>query len=136
MVMNQALRDRIVESADLDKEVQEAVEAAGEELIQKIDEVDDQLVQRRTTGFQDVINFPNRLDSDFGTVMGSAGGFSPLVNDGARDVLAELEARWTDLRMQADELLGAGVDAFEQVLADHGVGFVMIPPPKPMIPED
>ena len=125
-----------VEQSDLDEDAQAAIEDAGRELIDGIDAVDDQLVQRRTTSFQDVINFPNRLDSDFGTVMGSAGGFSPMVNDGAREVLAELVGRWAALRSEADELLSAGVGAFEQALADHGVSRIMVPSPKPLMPEE
>ena len=125
-----------VENSDLDEDAQTAIEDAGRGLIESIDQVDDQMVQRRTASFQDVINFPNRLDSDFGSAMGSAGGFSPIVNDGAREVLAELEGRWAVLKSEADELLGTGVGAFEQVLADQGVGRVMVPSPKPLMPEE
>ncbi|MDA8020758.1 MAG: glycosyl hydrolase [Thermoanaerobaculia bacterium] len=125
-----------VESSDLGEESEQAIQDAAQQLTDRIDEIDGQLVQRKTTGFQDVINFSNRLDSDFGTVMGSAAGFSPIVNDGAREILAELEARWSELRAEAEELLASGVDAFERVLADQGVGRIMVPSPKPLIPED
>ena len=98
---------------------------SGKELKTKLDELEDQLVQKRTVDGQTVINFPMRLNQFFiylRTAVDSADG---IVNAGARQRYADLSAEWQELERQLGEALGSDLAAFNQTA--RGLPAVVVP---------
>ena len=121
---------RLPEEQKGEKEIREA----GEKLAKAIGELDDKLVQRKSKGFQDVINYPNRFNSEWGNLLGSVAFNEPPINAGARKVFAELSEKWQAHQKESERLLGPELEAFEKLLADHGAPTVQLKKKAPLVP--
>ncbi len=99
----------------------DTVEQAGKALVEKLDAMEDSLVQKKTVDGQTVINFPVRLDHHFLYLFGAVDGADAGVTDGARQRYADLSAEWTRLKTQLDTLLGPDLDAFNALVKEQGI---------------
>jgi photosystem II stability/assembly factor-like uncharacterized protein len=66
----------------------------GKALITKIDDWESHLIETRQKNFQDVINFPSKLNVDFINLKGLADTHDPRITKGLKDRLADLEKEW------------------------------------------
>jgi len=111
----------------------EAIAGAAETLTAAIDAWEEKLVQRRQKTFQDVINFPNRLNAEFLFLMDQIENLEPLVTDGQRQRFADLDAEWQPLKAEMDRILNEDLAAFNRIFADHGIPAVIVPPVDPLL---
>ncbi len=107
-------RAREMEGAD---EVREL----GAALVDSLTMVEDSLVQRKTYDGQTVLNAPSRINFQFIYLMGAVEGSDDGVNEGAREVLEDLNARWHPLRERLDILLDHGVATFNEAVQKAGI---------------
>ncbi len=105
----------------------ESVVEAGEALLERMNDVEDSLIQKRTIDGQTVINFPMKLNQFYLYLFSAVDSAEGMVNQGARDRLADLRADWEVQREVLDSLLGEEVEAFEAVLRGSGIALLWVP---------
>jgi hypothetical protein len=105
----------------------DTVQRAGKALVERLNALEDSLVQKRTVDGQTVINFPVRLNHHFIYLMDSAEGAEGVVTDGAKQRYSDLSAQWTRLRGALDQLLGPDLAGFNALVRDGGVGVIVAP---------
>jgi hypothetical protein len=123
-----AVRDQIEDllKRSEDHESGESIQEAGKAFVDKLTEMEDTLIQKRTVDGQTVINFPMRLNQHYIYLRGAVDGAEGWANDGARDRLADLSAQWTQHKVTLDSLLGEELDAFNAQVRDSGVPAVIL----------
>jgi hypothetical protein len=85
---------------------------AGKLLIDKINKWEAELIETRQKNFQDVINWPSRLSSEFMNLRILADSHDPRITQGLKDVLSDLEKQWAKYKqVRVDELM-KDVDAY------------------------
>jgi photosystem II stability/assembly factor-like uncharacterized protein len=97
------------------------VVTAGKELIKKIDKWEENVVQTRQKNFQDVINFPSKLNTEFFAVRAVADVHDPRITQGARDRFADLERQWSEYKQQMNRLRETEVAAFNKMFRDKNI---------------
>jgi photosystem II stability/assembly factor-like uncharacterized protein len=97
----------------------DTVVAAGAALAGKFSAMDPRLTTKATNG-QDIINYANGINGQFGFLMGEVEG-NPVLTRAARERLVELEREWAALRAEVEQLETAEVEAFNRVLQQAGI---------------
>jgi hypothetical protein len=110
-----------------DREGGEAVAEAGESLVERLNAVEDALVQKRTVDGQTVINFPVQLNHHFIYLYDAVDGSDSGVIEGARDLYADLQAQWREHEATLGELLGAELDGFNALVRENGIPTIVAP---------
>lgn len=103
---------------------------AGESLIEKIDEWRQQIIQEKQKTFQDVINFPNKLNAQFIYMLSSVDGAEPPLTEGERMRYEDLVAEWEALREEMESILDTDVPAFNEVYRQQDLPAILVPEPK------
>jgi len=111
-----ALLERTAEMVGTD-EVQEL----GAALVDSLTMVEDSLVQWETHDGQTVLDAPSRINFQYLYLMGVVEGSDDGVNQGARNVLRDLNARWHPLRDRLDPLLNQRVAAINDAVRAAGI---------------
>jgi hypothetical protein len=83
--------------------------------------VEDSLVQWRTHDGQTVLNAPSRINFQYIYLMGTVESSDEGVNQGAGEVLRDLNARWHPLRERLQLLLEEGVATFNEAVTSAGI---------------
>jgi hypothetical protein len=109
-----------------DHESGESIQEAGKALVEKLTEMEDTLIQKRTVDGQTVINFPMRLNQHYIYLRSAVDGAEAGTTDGARDRLADLSAQWTEHKAVLDRLLGYELDGFNALVRESGVPAVIL----------
>ncbi len=107
----------------------DSIAATGNAMIRSLEAFDPRLTTKATNG-QDIINYPNGLNGQFGFLLGQVEGH-PLLTQPVRERLVEIEARWRALRGEIDVFETRDVAAFNALLQRAGVQGVITPAPKP-----
>jgi hypothetical protein len=87
---------------------------SGKELIKKIDQWESNLIEPRSKNFQDVINFPNKLNAEYLQLRGVADTHDPRLTKGAQDRARDVEAEWTKYKQQMNELIQKDIKNYNQ----------------------
>jgi photosystem II stability/assembly factor-like uncharacterized protein len=119
---------QIARAEDLeDEDAAEAIEEAGKEIVKALEEWEGTVVQTETETFQDVINFRNKLDAQVGWLLNSVDTNGSMPSAGARPRYEELAGQWAE-REEALEAILEDVAAYNDLVAEHGVPAVVVPP--------
>ena len=102
---NELLKDK--------KENKELIDA-GKALIKKIDEWEANLIEIRQRNFQDVINWPSKLNAEFFNIKGLADVHDPRITNGLKVRLADLEAEWNKYKTTMEVELKKSIDEYNQ----------------------
>lgn len=70
----------------------------GKDIVKKIEQWEGDIIEPRTKNFQDVINWPNKLNSEYMNVRGSLEGHNPKVTQGVRERLGDIQQEWSKLK--------------------------------------
>jgi photosystem II stability/assembly factor-like uncharacterized protein len=112
----------------------ESFETAAASVVDAIDALEAELVQVKSQTFQDIINFPNRLNMDYMDLMGKVDGMAPPINQGMTRRLEDLEVRWAGYAAERDRILDEALAAFNALFAEHQIPAVREPAePQPQI---
>lgn len=109
---NEAMKDT--------KEMQEIV-TAGKDLVKKLTEWEANLIETRSKNFQDVINWPNKLNAEFMELRSRVDTHDPKVTQGVRDRLLDIETEWNKHRLTMEKLLSEDVSAFNQLFKNKNI---------------
>ncbi len=121
------LVSRTAEHAEAD-----TLEAAAGALNDGITEWEGELAQPKQKTFQDVINFENKLNAEFLSLIGSVDGTPPPVIQGARDRLADLLAEWSTHRSTMNDLFQQ-LEAFNRLVQDLGIPPIVVKRAPPRV---
>ena len=92
-------------------------------LIKEIDGLEDQMVQPKQKTFQDVINFPNKLEVSLLHIYGTIDGEEPPVTNGQKQRVSDVEGEFNQV-MQQIERLEQNVAAFNNLIREKQVPFI------------
>jgi hypothetical protein len=115
-----------------DHSAHDTLASVGNALIERIDEMEDVLVQKRTVDGQTVINFPSKLNFHYIRLRMTADGAEGVVTQGSRDLLADLRAQWVEHRAALDILMTSEIDSFNRLVRDQGVSAIVVPSQRPV----
>ncbi len=114
--------------ASLDSAVELAKKA--KEMLDKIDIWERTVVQPDQKTFQDVINFPNKLNAELVSLMGRASSHDPRISKGVRDRFLDLEKEFEEMKIGFTELRNTDLEAFNSQYRESGLDVVIFPAKK------
>jgi len=85
---------------------------------------DEDMVQRKSTAYDDVENFPNKFTAEYIFLINQTESAIPNVNQGSKDRKNELDKQWVGLKAKADNFINNLVPAFNKALWQAGVGAI------------
>jgi photosystem II stability/assembly factor-like uncharacterized protein len=100
------------------------VHTEGGALIKKMKVWDEEMVQRKSTAYDDVENFPNKFTAEYVFLINQTESDIPVVNKPSMDRKQELDAQWSKLKATATEILETDIPAINKKLWDVGIGSV------------
>jgi len=103
----------------------DSIATAGRALTARADQLDPSMTTKAGNG-QDIINYANGINGQFGFLLGQIEGH-PGLTQPVRERLAELEKAWAALKADVTRFETDEVEAFNAVLGRAGVGGVLTP---------
>lgn len=126
VVIIRSIRDQI--DTVLKRPGTDPVSTSGKELAGKLQQVEDVLIQRNPSGGQRAVVEPSRFSSYFNFLHVSINQVIPELTEGQRVVYLELSKEFDGYKTQLARLLGADLEAFNQLLARQEIAPIV--PPK------
>ena len=103
-----------------------AVKAAGEGLVKQLKAWDEDMIQRKSTAYDDVENFPNKFTAEYMFMVNQNESDIPRVNQPVLDLLKEYTPIWEALKARGLDLKNNLLPALNKQLWEAGVGAVWI----------
>jgi len=100
--------------------------ASGKNLMTELKAWDENMVQRKSTAYDDVENFPNKFTANYMFLINQTDSSIPKVNKGSRDRYAELTKEWEPLKAEGTRLLEVAIPAFNKMLGTAGIGVLFV----------
>lgn len=107
-----------------DDEKNKALKTAGDSLIKKMKQWDEEMVQRKSKAYDDVENFPNKFTSDYLYLINQTDGDLPRVNQPNIDLMQTLNAQWAQLKARGEAILNTDIPAYNKLLWQAGIGSI------------
>lgn len=102
------------------------VVTAGKALIKKLESWEENLVQTKQKNFQDVINFPSKLNTEYFNVRSVLDVHDPRVTQGARDRFADLEKQWTVFKQGIKALEETEMKAYNDLFKQQNIPALIV----------
>ncbi len=116
-----------LQSTLADRDDAKALRELGGDILSRITEWEENLIQPRTKTFQDVINYPNRLNAELMNLKSRVDGPVPTVTAGARERLAELTGDWQRYRSVLDQIILEDIDAYNKLYRELELPALIVP---------
>lgn len=97
---------------------------AGKSLMAQMVTWDEEMVQRKSTAYDDIENFPNKFTAEYLFLINATESSIPRVNQSSRDRKAELDTQWQSLNGRANTLINNAISEFNKQLWDAGIGAI------------
>ncbi|MGD1891171.1 MAG: WD40/YVTN/BNR-like repeat-containing protein [Cyclobacteriaceae bacterium] len=117
-----------------EEETAEEVKEAGEKIVETVNEIEGKLVQMEQKTFQDVINFPNQLDTHLKHLKNTIDGSVPLVTTGQKQRFADLMDEWKTRRGEIQQLMNETIPNYNQLIQDNNIPYIATDEGKQGIP--
>ncbi|MFZ1700247.1 MAG: hypothetical protein WBO10_08080 [Pyrinomonadaceae bacterium] len=101
-----------------------AIKTEGEALVKKMKAWDEDMIQRKSTAYDDVENFPNKFTANYLFLINATESDIPRVNQPNLDRLKTLTAEWAALKARADGMLANDIPKLNKMLWDAGIGAI------------
>jgi photosystem II stability/assembly factor-like uncharacterized protein len=98
----------------------------GEKLIEEIEAWDEQMVQRKSTAYDDVENFPNKFTANFMFMMNHGESSIPKINDATQNRYYELLEQWKPLQTEGKRLLEIAIPKFNRMANEAGIAVLVV----------
>ena len=98
----------------------------GNDLLKQMKEWDGNMVQRKSTAYDDVENFPNKFTANYIFMRDQTESTIPRVNQSSIDRKKELDKEWESLKKTGNNLLKTELSNYNKELWDAGVGAILI----------
>lgn len=103
-----------------------SVKTVGEEVVKQLKAWDEDMVQRKSTAYDDVENFPNKFTANYMFMVNQNESDIPRVNQPVLDLLKEYTPIWESLKARGLNLKNNLLPALNKQLWEAGVGAVWI----------
>ena len=110
-----------------DREDAVAIVEAGDALVEKIDGWKEHIIQQKQKTFQDVINFPNKLNAQFIYLMSTVDGAEPPLTEGEKMRFNDLVAEWATYEAEMQSILDTDVPAFNDLYQQQALPAIIVP---------
>lgn len=117
--------EELVKKLD-DKAEYKDLKTAAETLIKEIKAWDEDMVQRKSTAYDDVENFPNKFTANFMFMMNHGESSIPKINEGTKARYSELLEKWKPLETEGKRLIESAVPAFNKLASEKGIGALFV----------
>ncbi|MDZ4714057.1 MAG: glycosyl hydrolase [Cytophagales bacterium] len=97
----------------------------GKDLNKKIDKWESNLIEPRSKNFQDVINFPNKLNSEFLQLRGVADQHDPRLTKGVQDRAQDVQGDWAKYKMQMNQLIEKDIADYNRIFKEKNMPALM-----------
>ena len=94
---------------------------AGKEIIKKLEKWEKELIEPRSKNFQDVINFENKLNSEFLQIKSNADAHDPRVTQGVRDRLGDIQIDWSKQKNVMNEVINKDISNYNKTFKDKNL---------------
>jgi hypothetical protein len=102
------------------------VKVAAQALIKELTAWDESMVQRKSTAYDDVENFPNKFTANFLFMMNHGESSIPSINEGTKARHAELLVQWKPLEAEGKRLVEKAIPTFNALAKEKGVGVLFL----------
>jgi hypothetical protein len=99
---------------------------SAQNLVKELTAWDESMIQRKSTAYDDVENFPNKFTANFLFMMNHGESSIPSINEGTRARHAELLAQWKPLEAEGKRLVEQAIPAFNALAKEKGVGVLFL----------
>jgi hypothetical protein len=93
-------------------------------LIAKLKAWDESMIQRKSTSYDDVENFPNKFTANYMFLMNQTESDIPQVNQPSLDLLKTYMAEWAQLKATGLQLKNEAIPALNKQMWDLGMGAI------------
>jgi photosystem II stability/assembly factor-like uncharacterized protein len=100
---------------------------AGDSIVMRIENWENQLIQTQQKTYQDVINFPNRLSADLLDLKRRADSHDPRLTSGVTQRLDDLLAEWTQFKKEMKRILEEDITTFNQLYNQNQIPAIVLP---------
>jgi photosystem II stability/assembly factor-like uncharacterized protein len=107
-------------------EEMKALNEAGNTLQKNLQAWDEKMIQRKSTAYDDVENFPNKFTANYMFMINQTESGIPKVNKGSKDRYAELWTEWKALETEGVALVDKAIPAFNKMAQEAGVGVLFV----------
>lgn len=119
----QEVRDQIKQMNDRfpdDVEINEM----GEDINNKIDDVENELISPKQKTYQDIINYRNKLDLHLYNLMQTIDYNIPPVTEGEKELAKELLEKWKGVEGDLNVIINEDISNFNQLLKEKDVQYI------------
>ena len=97
---------------------------AGIALYNKLNQWDEDMIQRKSKAYDDVENFPNKFTAEYLFLLNETNSTIPRVNTSSRARKNELDKEWEGLKLQGKEFLEKELPDYNRKLWEAGIGAI------------
>jgi photosystem II stability/assembly factor-like uncharacterized protein len=102
-----------------------ALVKAGKTLIDRVNQWESSVLETRMKNFQDILNFPAKLNSEFLDLRSRLDATDPRVTGGARERVKDLQAEWAKAKAGYEAIVGKEIGEYEKLFRESGVPVVI-----------
>lgn len=102
------------------------IQTQGNQLAKELKAWDEEMVQRKSTAYDDVENFPNKFTANYLFMMNHGESSIPKINQATRDRYSELMELWMPLESEGKRLLEKAIPEFNEKATEMGMGVLVI----------
>jgi hypothetical protein len=99
---------------------------SAQNLVKELTAWDESMIQRKSTAYDDVENFPNKFTANFLYMMNHGESSIPSINEGTKARHAELLEQWKPLEAEGKRLVEQAIPAFNALAKEKGVGVLFL----------
>ena len=105
----------------------DSLQAQSKLILEKINVWEQSLIQPKQKTFQDVINFPNKLNAEIMNLISRINGNDPRLTKGAKERRDELMAEWSALKIEMNNIVNDDIRAFNQEYKEADIPILVVP---------
>lgn len=111
----------------LETAAQDSLKVQGKKLLADLNDWEASVAQVRQKTFQDIINYPNQLNTAYFDLLGRINTHDPRLTNGAQQRYQDLKQSWQTAQTNLDTLLQSNVRAFNKAYLAAGMNPLWVP---------
>ncbi len=116
----------IKEQYKSEENVEDLIEV-GDALKKKLDDWEGKMIEKRQTGFQDALNWPAGLNSEFFYIRNNLDTYDPNIPDGYKVRFQDLGEQWREYQKIYNEIINKDVKEFNDLFQQKGIPALAVP---------
>jgi photosystem II stability/assembly factor-like uncharacterized protein len=93
----------------------------GKEILKKLEKWESNLIEPRSKNGQDVINFQNKLNSEFLQIRSVADAHDPRITQGAKERFADVQTEWAKHKRTMQEIVTKDITDYNKLFKDKNL---------------